>query len=1638
MATKTDVRQFISRDTLTQIANQANMELDDLLRLIDSELTAPLRLNATTSPSLTVNVENVVVTNSQTNRRRTIQPINDQVPTFSSGNIVFPAISGGTAVVSPGTDVVVTLPSGQFLKALISLDDANNLVLDLGDPAASEAAALLPAGTGSRAIGYVVLKNIAGTIQNISNSDIVMFVGGGSGGGGVVQWRVAETTGVTGTTITFTKNYSYNKNAFFFRNGVEMRKVAAFTVGVGNYSDEYMEVNAGNSSNQITLHPSFPAIADDIFEMRFLVNTFDGVGLAEKTIQVARGYADGTQAQNCSISTVSLKTRVTLSTGFSFIQDYNSGKTRGDIVVRVNGQDIERKVTGVNDNVGNVVFEEASGTQVDIYEIIAGPSTQPLPADAQIEVEKVSYFVAELDAITSSLIPLTDNTYDLGAPALRWKDAYLGPSTIHIGTSASLEGQIRWDTTTQKLQFRHLPTDSWSDLGTGGGGAADGGDILGALDNAELNALASKVPNQILDSFDTNLLGTKVNLSASADALRFNAGQNNGTYTRRLLGSAPVTKVTGVAVHTAQALAPKDGQTVPMNGASQNIKFGGDVTELFPTTKKILLAKFLQDSDPYADGANRYGFLPDADGNIAELVVSAVSYNIGLDETTITVTNLGTPVDLAQGVTTNNLHSQMRVIPWDYKYEAKSLSSEALEQMKISDASLSDVIRLQGESPQKLVTGGDVDGSLPGFWTAFSENKQYGVAWGYQSESGNDQISVYYTVDAGNSWTFLGHKTTAGSYPPSSVFLNLELSNPTQAFVANNGKMALMYNRNGTNREVWAVYANLSSSPVLTDFPDISGGAGRMFFDGGQHYDALTIGGDKVDGSLVHMWSVNSGGPQNLGRVWTWTGATPVHIGSTSAISTISNQPASVHVLGTSPSRRTWFVYTSASNNLNGLYFAEASTSFTTFALDSGGNIANHGGIAFDETGTGIMYVSYRSTSGDWYMRYFNNVVSGSPALVSGFTVMNSASGMLTPVDGGVGATAQRDFMQKTINRRVIIDPSNNKHVFFVDEIQHPDSGARRSGFIEVKNTDSMVGTQISQYSTDNNYNLRHNSGATKQAQTFTGSATRVRTVALRLFQNGVIPPGYEISVKIEATTGGNPNGTVLASSVNTYDPSRITKSTSGQWCFFNFDDSDVESLTGVYAIVLEGTFPISASNYISFKGNTGGYAGGNVTSYDGSSWSASATLDFVFEISGEWITDLGLGREQNTSSGTDSNLQEGVCESSIALISNNQINFLFRKTYDSVNSLRYGISGHPFRRVITINSGAISTKGDATVVGFQDGDFDPRLVFNVSLGNDDSRAFTADGAVIANQKFWDRSGLALNVAASPNIVDADFVADSSFQSGFACDFDGSSEAIQYSDNSAFDLYYYKPFCIEIETKPTALASTMFPIAHWTGAHGWKLRIGTDGSVEFEIIDSGSVLRGGARSATGVITAGVYKIIRVVGLGTGLAPKIYTATAYDGTFTEVPSYSSQTSFTTGQTSATTSLTIGANGDLTAYFNGKIGYAKFANGASSFAYTGWKNQAPLINCVNHGSIMSANKVIGQSNGDGSYDTPFYQGVVMNPDASEASMVDSYDVVAQFNHELAGDPGRELELKVTAGRGSERNQSSIQGINFRFTK
>ena len=91
MASQTDVRQLIYRPAASRITAATGSAGDTIITALNSEVTPPLALQATSTPNLVLNIGNITVTNPSSGLNRSIPPISSLLPTFASGTVTMSA-----------------------------------------------------------------------------------------------------------------------------------------------------------------------------------------------------------------------------------------------------------------------------------------------------------------------------------------------------------------------------------------------------------------------------------------------------------------------------------------------------------------------------------------------------------------------------------------------------------------------------------------------------------------------------------------------------------------------------------------------------------------------------------------------------------------------------------------------------------------------------------------------------------------------------------------------------------------------------------------------------------------------------------------------------------------------------------------------------------------------------------------------------------------------------------------------------------------------------------------------------------------------------------------------------------------------------------------------------------------------------------------------------------------------------------------------------------------------------------------------------------------------------------------------------------------------------------------------------------
>ena len=180
MSLKLDSRQTAYRGTLSQLAPYlSNVDLHLLLKSINAGLTPSFSLTASNPTSLVVNVGAGNISNSLSNRTDVSGFVNGAIPELYSGTVTFPSVNGANITTSTGSSVILNLSNGYYCKVLISIDSSSNLQVQVGAQASSAGSSIVPPPSENYLpIGYVIIYNNAGIIQNIPQSSIVQLVSG--------------------------------------------------------------------------------------------------------------------------------------------------------------------------------------------------------------------------------------------------------------------------------------------------------------------------------------------------------------------------------------------------------------------------------------------------------------------------------------------------------------------------------------------------------------------------------------------------------------------------------------------------------------------------------------------------------------------------------------------------------------------------------------------------------------------------------------------------------------------------------------------------------------------------------------------------------------------------------------------------------------------------------------------------------------------------------------------------------------------------------------------------------------------------------------------------------------------------------------------------------------------------------------------------------------------------------------------------------------------------------------------------------------------------------------------------------------------------------------------------------------------
>lgn len=202
-----DVRQSIYRGILQQLLpNLSAQQVDTLLESVDSDLTPPLRVDASNPADHVVTIGPSIISNPNSDRQRSLSFVGNVIPEITSETVTIPTTDGGTVSSSTGQSFPLNCPSGNYAKILLSIDSSANIQISQGLPNAVLATASLPPpGTTFTPFAYLIVHNTAGSIDSLTQASIVQLQAGGGGGGsgGGIAQEVSLTSGTTSQVVTF-------------------------------------------------------------------------------------------------------------------------------------------------------------------------------------------------------------------------------------------------------------------------------------------------------------------------------------------------------------------------------------------------------------------------------------------------------------------------------------------------------------------------------------------------------------------------------------------------------------------------------------------------------------------------------------------------------------------------------------------------------------------------------------------------------------------------------------------------------------------------------------------------------------------------------------------------------------------------------------------------------------------------------------------------------------------------------------------------------------------------------------------------------------------------------------------------------------------------------------------------------------------------------------------------------------------------------------------------------------------------------------------------------------------------------------------------------------------------------------------
>lgn len=1164
--------------------------------------------------------------------------------------------------------------------------------------------------------------------------------------------------------------------------------------------------------------------------------------------------------------------------------------------------------------------------------------------------------------------------------------------------------------------------DAMNNGDIGSGGLSDYGALLNTLYNLKHQLPQVRIPNQILDTFLTSNFGTYSNVAALSGGLQLTGSNLTGSYERERPMSPAVVNLLGVLNMDLQALAP-----APIAITSNQITFQKDVTPYLTSGSTVVIAKEYQ-----ADSELQHKYLMDSKV-VAQLSVTSAVYNSGLDRTVVTLSNPNS-LDLTMGLSSSNFPANLRVIPFNYSFQAKTDAGQSYSNLTVVDAATTGVLKIPGQNYALSMCG--YTGSVFRVNATKSSNGQYILIRALENVANPKNWSWCYSSNYGVTFQkFATVKSNLDSGAASDyaheMFSNAtyNLSHDGQLVCSNNGKCFSTYGILNASSvvAVKGVYMDLSvGSPAITDTPAVVD----------TYNDTATAG--YIFSSGVHGITADVTANSDLSRI--------------AVVGRDSNNVAYIR----------WFTAGGSVNSMiSSATYAHPYTFPTAVEMDSSGRtILFHGGVTI----AALQYHYWDSSS--------NVAVGGATVTADDTAIVGSTSSLKTGQAGSRVHLVYRDvthavthLVTGTFNAspaltdillsnldvdilqgdasgtnpalhraqaaRVVTDPTNDKHLFIALDALHS-APVVKAMLFEVADTTNMVGYQINNGNTGGvSFNLNDISARAKIAQTFTPVNSRIRTVEIRGWTVGTLPANSTITATIEGTAGGVCNGVTVATASAPLAANTIGTSTLAQRAYFNFNAS--LSTSSDYCFILTPSYPTSASNYFVLDATAGALsAGEKILEYTGAGWvNLSTTQALTIGINTEWLTDVGYGLQASVS---PFGVRIDDALTGISLINGGSTaQVISRPGVVAADAYRPYV-GFPYRRALTIGNGSAQSVLTAGAIdGYSPQNFDAYAVFETHLGTSDyGQIDPLSGATDNTKLAEDRSGQDIPSGAYTNIVFS-----SDVNMGTKGTLNGTNSSILYDDSSTASLFKIGPtngFYMVAQIRPSSVGggSQRDILTFWNASSLNRGFIFAMNSAGFLTLQTSSPTGSSAAATTASDQAEPTTCHYVAVWDDGSATHLgRSASCSSPTIVEVASYSIQQRPIA--VTANTSLAIGTEADGANAYGGDIGCVKMLQGSYTPVYVGCMDQSAFPEVHNLGSLA----VAWNKTGTNSHliDTNFNDLASIASTPNDASVVDSYEDQFAVKNKLPFS-GSDVWVKLNLGRVSIQDGSKIDSFNFRL--